>query len=124
MAVQIGFVEKWRPLGSPVGEPYDTRLGGLPVRMLVSSDASWQPGAQCTTCRPLTCVRPLQSFFGEEFPTPVCADCKRPLFLMAQVYAPTEVERNLLVFGCNSAVCNAFDGRCVCLNAGCATTRF
>ena len=46
-------------------------------------------------------------------PHPTCGECKRPLFLFAQVYAPTEVERSILIFGCNAVSCNAFDGRCV-----------
>ncbi|TYZ63034.1 hypothetical protein PybrP1_004028 [[Pythium] brassicae (nom. inval.)] len=34
-----------------------------------------------------------------------CPRCRKALFLVAQVYAPVEVDRSLYVFGCNSVEC-------------------
>lgn len=36
-----------------------------------------------------------------------CARCSSRLYLVAQVYAPTNIRRSLCVFGCNKAVCSS-----------------
>jgi hypothetical protein len=49
----------------------------------------------------------LPSYFGHHLPRPVCTDCSTPLFMLCQVFAPTDRDRSLLLWGCNSIVCNA-----------------
>ncbi|CAH0485225.1 unnamed protein product [Peronospora farinosa] len=39
-----------------------------------------------------------------------CSNCCNKLFLVAQVYAPVEMDRTLYVFGCNSVSCTEFEG--------------
>lgn len=47
------------------------------------------------------------SFFPDDAtPHPLCVICKEEMFLVIQMYAPLDkLERNILVFGCNSASC-------------------
>ncbi|KAL8008876.1 putative programmed cell death protein [Plasmopara halstedii] len=39
-----------------------------------------------------------------------CSKCSKALFLVAQVYAPVEMDRTLYVFGCNSKACTENPG--------------
>ena len=63
-------------IASVRGCAWDSRLGGLP------------------------------SFFEAPYAHPTCGRCGRALFLVLQLYSPTELERTLHVWGCNSSRCN------------------
>ena len=80
---------------------YDSRIGGLPRCFggtQNSSTSSSSSSSSSTTTTTTTSLSTLQH--------PLCSTCSSPLFLVAQIYAPTAgVERNLLVFGCNRGSC-------------------
>jgi len=76
----LGYASR-APVGSVLPltfEAYDTRAGGLPA------------------------------YFEKTQERPLCRCCGQPLYLVAQVYAPTDRDRSLLIFGCNSVPCNGF----------------
>lgn len=76
----LGYASR-APVGSRTTstfEAYDTRAGGLPA------------------------------YFEKTQERPLCRCCGQPLYLVAQVYAPTDRDRSLLIFGCNSVPCNGF----------------
>ena len=78
---QLGYVNRGKP-ASVRGRPFDTRIGGLPAY-----------------------------YEGDARPSPHCDHCGRPLFLVAQIYAPVETtERSLYVFACNAQGCNTAQG--------------
>jgi hypothetical protein len=78
MSAQLGFADK-KP-APPRGNLLDTRIGGLPVY-----------------------------FKGpvEPPPRPICKACGKPLYLVAQIFAPTDRDRSLLIWGCNANACNS-----------------
>lgn len=63
-----------------VSKPWESKLGGAP--------SFYEEGRVCKEA---------------------CAACGYPLFLVAQVYAPTDKERSLIILGCNSEQCNRLD---------------
>jgi hypothetical protein len=62
----------------PRGLPSESRLGGLP------------------------------SFFESCLLRPRCSTCCRPLYLLVQIYAPTDRDRSLLIWACNAVSCTSF----------------
>jgi hypothetical protein len=91
--IELGFCSWDRSLGRVrASHGYDSRIGGLP--RYFGTDAS------------------ITSSSSSQLQPPLCLTCSSPLFLVAQIYAPTTgLERNLLVFGCNRGSCyNTSDG--------------
>ena len=77
---------------------YDSRIGGLPRCFGGTQSSSSSSTTTATSSTNTTSLSTLQH--------PLCSTCSSPLFLVAQIYAPTAgVERNLLVFGCNRGSC-------------------
>ena len=75
---QLGYATAKSALGRACVDAFETRAGGLPV------------------------------YFERPLERPTCRSCDCPLFLVAQIYAPTDRDRSLLIFGCNSVLCNGF----------------
>lgn len=75
---QLGYATSKSALGRASIDAFSTRAGGLPV------------------------------YFERPLERPTCRSCDCPLFLVAQIYAPTDRDRSLLIFGCNSVLCNGF----------------
>ena len=83
--VQIGYVDEWKQCKSEI-TPHDTHIGGKPVYFTAPS-TNGNGNSNTYIKRPL------------------CTLCKKPLYLVVQLYAPTERDRSLLVYGCNNGTC-------------------
>ena len=72
----LGYISSHPRPASVRGQAWDSRLGGLP------------------------------SYFADPEERPCCRRCGSALFLVLQLYSPTDLERTLHVYGCNSSCCN------------------
>lgn len=81
MGEQVGYVNDWsHPSRVSELSAYSSFVGGVPHNSL-----------------------PLSSI-------PTCGACGKQLYLVLQLYAPTDRERHLLIFGCNSSACIGVPG--------------
>lgn len=76
-SVQLGYVERWdKPCPQVSMHPDESHVGGIP------------------------------SYYGKQpLPQPTCGVCGKPLYLVLQIYAETDRERSLIVYGCNNSTC-------------------
>lgn len=91
---QIGYIEKWIPLQQYIAKhPSETRIGGIPSYYTTVSSSS-----SITTITESSPLFPSVAFL-------TCTLCQKSLYLILQIYAETDRERSLHIYGCNNGNC-------------------